>query len=181
MFGEGAGDLITQQRTTTMLDDEFDRSGPPDSRGLHVLAMSPDSFISLPLPADGFVYVGRSAKCQLRLDDPLASREHARLFMVAGADGVLLQIEDLDSANGTRVRDKVIRPRSPVPFLVGDAIIIGFTVLMVQRSRLVPVVRRLWSRGDFRQPSRRSVPGGKQNKPGSVDDTVYRLGMSSSR
>jgi two-component system response regulator AtoC len=140
--------LITQQQTT-MLDDDLDRSGTTDSRDLHVLVMSPDAFISLPLPNDGFVDVGRSAKCSVRLDDPLASREHARLHVGAEADGVVLAIEDLDSANGTRVRDKFVSPRLPIAFLVGEAITIGSTVLMVQQSRSVLGSRRLWSHAYF--------------------------------
>jgi hypothetical protein len=52
----------------------------------------------LELPAGEFV-VGRSAECQLSVDDPLVSRRHA-LFKV-GKDGV--SVEDLGSRNGVVV------------------------------------------------------------------------------
>src|SRR6185295_7367735 len=48
-------------------------------RGLHLLVMSTDAFFSQPLPPRGVVTVGRSSKCQVRVDDPLASREHAHI------------------------------------------------------------------------------------------------------
>ena len=64
----------------------------------------------------------------------MASREHARIHV--GSDGgvPVLTIEDAGSANGTRVRDVVIKPGEPAAILPGEAIMIGSTVLMVCRT-----------------------------------------------
>ena len=137
--------MITQ---TTIMDDADD-GGPTGSGVLHVLVMSPDAFLSLPLPASGTIDVGRSSKCPIRLEDPLASREHARLHVGPAEGGVSLHIEDLGSANGTRVRDTPISPGDFAAFLPGEAITIGSTVLMVQHNRPAVGLRRLWSHGYF--------------------------------
>lgn len=131
---------------TTMLEEEGD--GAVCEPGvLHVLVMSPDAFVSVPLPAVGTVEIGRSSKCAVRLDDPLASREHAR-FHVHTA-GAALHVEDLHSANGTRVRDRLIDPGALIEFAPGEAIIIGSTVVMVQQNRPAVGLRRLWSHAYF--------------------------------
>ena len=135
--------------THTTLMEADDDVGGGGAGILHVLVMSPDSFLSLPLPGAGTVDVGRSSRCPIRLEDPLASREHARLHVQPSEVGVKLMIEDLGSANGTRVRDRPINPDEPTPFLPGEAITIGSTVLMVQQNRPAVGLRRLWSHGYF--------------------------------
>jgi two-component system response regulator AtoC len=128
---------------TTITEDELESRGT-GGEGLHVLVISPEIFGAVPLPERGSVLVGRSAKAEVLLEDPLASRQHARLSL--GED---LSIEDLGSANGTRVRDAIIQARKPVPVAPGDPIGIGSTFLIVQRSRWSPGPRRLWSHGHF--------------------------------
>ncbi|MEO8214589.1 MAG: sigma 54-interacting transcriptional regulator, partial [Myxococcales bacterium] len=131
---------------TTMLEEEGDgAAGEPGV--LHVLVMSPDAFVSVPLPTVGTVEIGRSSKCAVRLDDPLASREHARFHV--HTPGAALQVEDLHSANGTRVRDRLIDPGALIEFAPGEAIIIGSTVVMVQQNRPAVGLRRLWSHAYF--------------------------------
>jgi hypothetical protein len=53
----------------------------------------------------GLTTVGRSAACQITIDDPLVSREHAR-FRV---DGGRVTVEDLGSRNGVSVNGKLIK------------------------------------------------------------------------
>jgi pSer/pThr/pTyr-binding forkhead associated (FHA) protein len=67
----------------------------------------------------GTFAIGRSAACQLSVDDPLVSRRHA-LFTVA-ADTV--EVEDLGSRNGVSVNGKKVEGR--VRVLPGDKIVIG--------------------------------------------------------
>ncbi|HEY4156764.1 MAG TPA: FHA domain-containing protein [Polyangiaceae bacterium] len=52
--------------------------------------------IDLPL---GDTVIGRSARCQVTLEDPLVSREHARIRIVNGR----ASIEDLGSRNGVQI------------------------------------------------------------------------------
>jgi pSer/pThr/pTyr-binding forkhead associated (FHA) protein len=53
-------------------------------------------------PLQGAVTIGRSPECDIHINDPGLSRVHARLVPVE--DGV--QIEDLESTNGTFVNDR---------------------------------------------------------------------------
>ena len=85
----------------------------------------------------GGTVVGRSAECQLVLDDAQVSRRHARF--VRDTQSVVL--EDLDSANGVFVNGERISKRRDLS--AGDEIVIG-------QQRLV-----LHSGVRFRQPRRR--------------------------
>lgn len=111
--------------------------------------MSLEVFWSKPLPPSGVVTVGRSSKCMVRIDDDMASREHARIHVGSEGGVPVLTIEDVGSANGTRVRDTVIEPGEPAAILPGEAIMIGSTVLMVLQNRPPVSHRRIWSHAYF--------------------------------
>lgn len=79
----------------------------------------------------GDTLVGRSASCQVTLDDPLVSREHARIRI----EGVNATIFDLGSRNGVQVGGKVISRSAPLAS--GDRVRIGtqeFVFLAVQAA-----------------------------------------------
>ena len=134
--------------TETTITEE-DESGTSEPQGFHLLVMSLEVFWSQRLPASGVVTVGRSKKCEVQIDDAMASREHARIHI--GSDGgvPVLTIEDVGSANGTRVRDTVIKPSEPAAILPGEAITVGSTVLMVMQDRPTTGLRRIWSHAYF--------------------------------
>lgn len=67
----------------------------------------------------GDTLVGRSANCQVTLDDPLVSREHARI-RIADAGAV---VEDLGSRNGVQVNGKPAL--GPTAIKNGDRLRIG--------------------------------------------------------
>lgn len=71
---------------------------------------------------DGFV-LGRVAGCDLVIDDTKASRRHAKFVVEAG----VVEIEDLQSSNGTLLNDKPVTRRV---LREGDRIRIGKTVLV---------------------------------------------------
>jgi hypothetical protein len=80
------------------------------------------------LPAGQFV-IGRAASCQLSLDDPMVSRNHAMLT-VAGED---VTLEDLGSRNGVKVNgEKLSGPRK---LTAGDQIVIGSQEMLLLRRR----------------------------------------------
>jgi DNA-binding NtrC family response regulator len=106
--------------------------------------MSRDVFATHPLPASGTLTIGRSASADIQLQDPLASRKHALLEL-----GDNIVVEDLASANGTRVRDAIIEPGLKVTVGPGEAIVVGTTCLMLQNNRSPLVPRRLWSHTYF--------------------------------
>ncbi len=70
--------------------------------------------------------IGRVDGCDLRLEDPKASRHHARLIVEAS----VVEIEDLGSSNGTRLNGKEIQRRM---LRSGDVIQIG-TSLIIYRE-----------------------------------------------
>jgi DNA-binding NtrC family response regulator len=140
-MGERA--VITE---TTITDDDASTGGP---QGFHLLVMSLEVFSSHPLPSTGVVSVGRSTRCAIQIDDSMASREHARIHVGSEGGVPVLTIEDVGSANGTRVRDAVIKPGEPAAILPGEAIMIGSTVMMVLQNRPTTGLRRLWSHAYF--------------------------------
>ncbi|MEO6576591.1 MAG: FHA domain-containing protein, partial [Polyangiaceae bacterium] len=60
-----------------------------------------DSVSTHPLPASGRVTIGRAPDNDVVIDDASVSRHHAVIDM-----GPPVKIEDLGSANGTRVRPR---------------------------------------------------------------------------
>jgi DNA-binding NtrC family response regulator len=121
----------------TVLENKADDG----SVGHHLLVMGPELFATHPLPPRGVLTIGRAENADVHLDDPLASRQHARLHI-----GESLQIEDLGSANKTRVRDVALAPGERVTIAAGEAVAIGSTILMVQQ-RLPQRVRVLRPHG----------------------------------
>jgi hypothetical protein len=67
----------------------------------------------------GDTLIGRSANCQVTLDDPLVSREHARIHI---EDGAAL-VEDLGSRNGIQVNGRAVVKSAPLGS--GDRVRIG--------------------------------------------------------
>ncbi|HTA19480.1 MAG TPA: sigma 54-interacting transcriptional regulator, partial [Polyangia bacterium] len=120
-----------------------------EGEGLHLLLMTPEVFASQALPSSGSVMIGRSSKCLVQVEDPMASREHALLHIGGGDGAPTLTIEDVKSANGTRVRDGAIKPGERVSILPGEAVMIGATVIMVLQNRSQSGPRRLWSHSYF--------------------------------
>jgi DNA-binding NtrC family response regulator len=107
---------------------------------LHVTAMGPNLFLSVPLPAQGKLSIGRDETADVRILDESASRMHAELHVGEGGE---LFIEDLETSNGTFLREERIAPRRRVAFQPGEAITIGYTILTVQRRRPTAPTRRL--------------------------------------
>jgi len=78
---------------------------------------------------EGQFVVGRSAGCQLSLDDPLVSRRHA--LLVVSREGVT--VEDLGSRNGVVINgDRIGGARLVAP---GDKILIGSQELTLLEGR----------------------------------------------
>lgn len=75
--------------------------------------------------ADGQYMIGRSASCQISLDDPLVSRNHARLLVRDGG----IVVEDCGSRNGVLVNgERVAGSRT---LTAGDRMRIGSQELLV--------------------------------------------------
>lgn len=79
------------------------------------LEVTSEALLGRPDPASR-----RTPEIDLRLDDAV-SRRHARIF--PGEGGFF--VEDLDSANGTRLNDRWLLPATPTRLNVGDRIELG--------------------------------------------------------
>ena len=120
-----------------------DHQGPEDADavGAFLLVVGRDTYTTYNLPASGTLTIGRGESNAVRVDDPLASRAHARLHVrVDGDDGMFL--EDLGSVNGTRVKDQAVPRGQKVSVTTGETIQIGSSVLIVQnRTKRAPLLR----------------------------------------
>jgi two-component system response regulator AtoC len=90
--------------------------------------VSQAAFAGYELPERGTIVLGRSEKSDLRIDDPSITRKHARLHLVGGER---IEIEDLGSVNGTRVRDRRLEPGRRVSVLRGEAFRLGSALLVI--------------------------------------------------
>jgi DNA-binding NtrC family response regulator len=135
---------VFSETTITEGDDGGEGAG-----GLHLLVMSPELFASHALPRSGLLTIGRSSRCAVRIGDPIASREHARLHVDMTGGAPKLSIEDLGSANGTRVREVAIAAGAPTEIAIGEGVLIGSTVVMVLPNRAPSGLQRLWSHASF--------------------------------
>ena len=80
----------------------------------------------IPLPDGDFeIAIGRSADANIRLDDSLASRKHARLISMGG----VVAIEDLGSRAGTYVNGMLTE--GPTVLKEGDCIRVGRTEMFI--------------------------------------------------
>ena len=92
----------------------------------------------------GAITIGRAETSDVRLDDASVSRQHARLTV-----GTTVQIEDLGSRNGVRVRGELLPERTPHEIAVDEVVGLGTFSLIVRRKAPVPRPLRLWSHDYF--------------------------------
>jgi DNA-binding NtrC family response regulator len=123
------------------------RPGTSSSPGrLSLLVFAGNGSKVLLLPERASLSIGRGKDVDLRLDDQAISRRHLNLHLLG--DGV--RVEDLGSANGTRVRGRDLGRGETVELQPGDAVEIGRTLLVLQRAMSSQTRRvHLHSHDDF--------------------------------
>ena len=82
-----------------------------------------------PLVAPGLL-IGRSAECDLRIDDPGVSRRHAEIRVTGNGPDAEIAVIDLGSTNGTVVDGQRV---TRVSVSDGSRIVLGSTVAVVRR------------------------------------------------
>ncbi len=97
-----------------------------------------------PLPSDGKLTIGRASGADLRIDHPSVSRRHAELRV-----GPVVWIEDVGSANGTRVGERVLRSGEAIELAIDQPVQIGSALLVLQHGVSAGRPRRIWSHGFF--------------------------------
>jgi MoxR-like ATPase len=110
-----------------------------------LLAIGEGVMSTHPLPEGGAIVIGRARECDVRIEHPSVSRRHIRLHV-----GPPLEVEDLGSQNGTRVRDRALDAGQRVRLAPGEVIDLGSIMVIVQeRGSLAPTPRRIWPHGAF--------------------------------
>jgi DNA-binding NtrC family response regulator/pSer/pThr/pTyr-binding forkhead associated (FHA) protein len=112
--------------------------------GLTLRVLGADFAVAHPLPVQGEVVIGRSRSAEIRVDDESISRRHAILRI-----GQTYTIEDLESANGTRVGGLTIEPGRAVEVAVGEPVELGSVLVVLQAGGSIARTRRLWTHGYF--------------------------------
>jgi len=135
------GIRMDDDQETQSLKSTSSRSGK-----LTLLVVVGDAAKVLPLPDRRALSIGRGKGVDLRLDDQTVSSRHVKLHLF----GDTVRVEDLGSTNGTRVRGRDLGRGETVELQPGDAVEIGRTLLVLQRSGSSQTRRvRLHSHDDF--------------------------------
>jgi DNA-binding NtrC family response regulator len=113
-------------------------------RRLSLLVIGEGYIATHPLPDDGDLTIGRSKGVEINIDVPQISRRHAILHL-----GNPIRLEDLGSANGTRVRERQLDSGETVDVAPGDVIELGSTLILLQRRETARRAKRVWSHGTF--------------------------------
>ncbi|MDD9944136.1 MAG: sigma 54-interacting transcriptional regulator [Myxococcales bacterium] len=96
------------------------------------------------LPESGTVTIGRARESDIQVVDASVSRLHARLNLTSP-----ITLEDLGSANGTRVRGQLIEANKPVALPLGESMELGAAMIMVQQRPVATREWRIWAHGYF--------------------------------
>lgn len=101
---------------------------PPEDLSLCIVGEN--SLATYLLPAGRTVVLGRSVDADVRIDDASMSRRHARI-----RNDAVASLEDLGSANGTRIGDRRLAPGETAALAPGDRLTLGAVILLVTRAR----------------------------------------------
>ena len=101
------------------------------------------------VPDEGIIMVGRAPDATIRVDDSSVSRLHVRIHL-----GEVLRVEDLGSANGTRMGGERLPPNQLIVLPPGQVLEIGSSWLMVANPPLSASITRA-----IADPAEASGPG----------------------
>jgi DNA-binding NtrC family response regulator len=119
-------------------------ASPVEERTLIVVGHG--TYESFRLPDAGTVTLGRSKSCEIRIDHSSISRRHATLHL---GDGI--EIEDLGSANGTRVRGQKLATGVRVAVRPSEVIDVGSLMVIAQECTAPLRRRRIWNHDAFEE------------------------------
>jgi transcriptional regulator with PAS, ATPase and Fis domain len=110
-------------------DEETAQESPPAIAlaQARIIAFWEGGSTSVTLPARGSIAFGRALECEVHIDHASVSRRHAVLHL-----GEELVLEDLGSANGTRVGARKLGARESARIAPGELIELGSAMFVVQ-------------------------------------------------
>ncbi|NUP06017.1 MAG: sigma 54-interacting transcriptional regulator [Polyangiaceae bacterium] len=127
---------------------------------------------TLTLPERDPCLIGRKADADIMIDSRSISRQHARLHQAGG-----FAIEDLGSANGTRVRGQVLSAGERVSFELNEPVMIGSAILVLRpgaASAPSETTATAGAPGGKRRSAEDTRPGGPRPRTSPMDE-VERL------
>ena len=114
---------------------------------LMLVAYADDRVVSVPLPDEGALTIGRSREADVTIDTPSLSRKHASVRV--GPEG--LEVSDLGSSNGTKLEKKPVPAGKWVPLQVGQLIELGEVMVWVQLATRAKNRPRIALHGSFEE------------------------------
>jgi DNA-binding NtrC family response regulator len=144
-----ASDPTSGGQTSTSVEHLSSTSRKRRSQGQHggrywLVVVGEGKDATYPLPETGEVVIGRGEDADVRIDHRSVSRRHAVLTI-----GERLTIEDLGSANGTRVREQWVGARNKAAVSLGEPFDIGSVMIVVQQRAQPTPQRHIWAHGYF--------------------------------
>src|SRR5439155_2370127 len=103
-----------------------------------------DTAVTHLLPGSGRVVIGRSTRADLRVNHDSLSRTHAAIHI-----GPPLELEDLDSANGTWLGKERLVPRQRVGLSPGAVFTLGKVLGVIHGAVAEKWARRIWKHDYF--------------------------------
>src|SRR5262249_18298532 len=138
---------VTRPGARTSLTKEgkaFTLPGADHPNALSLLLVGEGYYSSFTLPERGAVRIGRSRKCQVGVEHPSISREHAILHV-----GPVLEFEDCGSRNGSSVRGQALPKSKRVRIVPDEMIEIGALKMVVQLPYQPAQPQRIWTHAYF--------------------------------
>jgi two-component system, NtrC family, response regulator AtoC len=120
------------------------------------------------LPEEGTLTLGRAPDATIRVEDASVSRLHARLHV-----GAVIRVEDLGSANGTRVGGVRLRANDPTPIPAGQVVEIGSSWMMIANAPLNGSTTRHDSAAE--EPVAPAGEGGQQGELVVLDEAMRNI------
>jgi two-component system response regulator AtoC len=111
--------------------DDVDTGVAKDAGGetrLHATISVDGAITTAQLPDNGEVTIGRGSSCDLVVSHGSVSRHHATLHVSP------LEIVDVGSRNGTKVRGQRLSRGVPTPLMIGEAIQLGEAAILIHSS-----------------------------------------------
>jgi len=97
------------------------------------------------LPERGEITIGRARENDVQIIDASVSRVHAKIRVEPGR----LTLEDMGSANGSRIRGQPIEANTAVELGIGEPVDLGAAMVMVQHRPVATREWRIWAHGYF--------------------------------
>jgi transcriptional regulator with GAF, ATPase, and Fis domain len=125
---------MAKNRDISMEESTLGMGGVRPSDSLCLRVVQDSIVMTHVLPKSGSLVIGRGATSDVVVDHPSISRRHAVLHI-----GERLEIEDLGSANGTKVRGDSVGVGVVTEVRPGEIIEVGAVILAVHRPDAGPV------------------------------------------